>query len=586
MTRRRRAARRSADAPAASPAPSAPGGREGLEALIAGLAAALALLWRYHDALHMTFLNDDFIFLDGMKHRSFLSLWGGQALFFNWWRPWSRELHYWILERLFGPSELAFHVVNFVLVAVAFGLFYRLARALLGPGRAAFATAAIAAMAAWAPPVMWAAGVQDLWMIVWSLGALEAWRGDRRLVAFLLYALALMSKETAAPLPALFLAWDVFVSGRSPRQALVRVLPVAVLVVPWAIAHPQIGGRLLRHVQIQTAMPASQLPSPVALARSVLALASLDSALAPRPGWGQPLLQALPAAALLGGLAVFGSRVAGGSRRPARGAIPFGIAWLVCGWAPLFLPGLGWHAYYGMFGSFGAWLALAALVRPGAIATTAILLFTVFSSAHDATASGDWGDGYYIRRAGNMLGEVRGMLTALVPEPAPHTRMWFSSLPNDIAFLSADAPALRVWYGDSTLTGGFLSRWRPPAPGSPAVDRFFKLKFEPAPHLIELRPGPENTDSARAADPEWYDDHMALGATFVAGQDWKLASAEYEKLAKAYPRLAEPAYNVAVCRNAEGDSTGFHRWLEEAYRRPVVSERLVRTARASGLTHW
>jgi hypothetical protein len=196
----------------------------------------------------------------------------------------------------------------------------------------------------------------------------------------------------------------------------------------------------------------------------------------------------------------------------------------------------------------------------------------------------DWGDAYYQRRAGSMLGEVRGMLLAEVPRPAPHTRFWFVALPNNIGFLQGDGPALRVWYRDSTLSAGFFSAWRPAVPGSEGPDRFFKLKN--GPRLQELRTGPEDAASAQSANPDWYEDHLALAGTFIEGGDWSLASGEYEKLAAARARDAEPAYNVAVCRLAMGDSLGMKRWLDEAARRPVVSDRLRRTARASGLEIW
>src|SRR5260221_10927813 len=146
-------------------------------AVIAAVRAAL--IWRYRDAFALPFLNDDFVFLDATAHRSFFSLWGFGRLFFHWWRPWSREFHYWALQRAFGPHEIAFHAANALLVVVVLALFFDLARSLIGTARAAFATVACGAMSAWALPMLWAAGSQDLWMMVWALGALTAWRRDR-----------------------------------------------------------------------------------------------------------------------------------------------------------------------------------------------------------------------------------------------------------------------------------------------------------------------------------------------------------------------------------------------------------------------
>jgi hypothetical protein len=296
------------------------------------------------------------------------------------------------------------------------------------------------------------------------------------------------------------------------------------------------------------------------------------------------LLEALPAAVLLGALAMAAALVAPRHERASRGAASFGLAWCACGWLPLLLPGLGWHAYYGLFGAMGAWLAIGARVRPGAAAAAAVVLLAVSASLRDASPSLDWGDASYQRRAGTMLGTLRTLFMAQVPRPAPHTRLWFAGVPNNIGFLQGDGPALRTWYRDPTLRAGFFSAWRPPLPAAPGGDRFFKL--QPGPRWSELVPGPEDVEAARAANPEWAEDHLSLGRTFIDAGAWDLAAREYEKLARAQPRDAEPAYNLAVCRGELGDSTGMRRWLAEARRRPVVNDRLRRAARESGLGDW
>ena len=584
MRRGGRAARRSRGAPAARSGTAAPRAGHFLETPLAAFAAVVALLWRYRDAFHLPFLNDDYVFLDATAHRAFASLWGFDRLFFHWWRPWSREGHYWLLQRLGGASEPLFHLANFGLAFVALALFHDLARALLGSARAVFALAAVAAMSAWALPLLWAAGAQDLWMLVWSLAARAAWRRERRALAFAAYALALASKETAAPLPLLFVAWDVFAGRGALPGALLRALPAAAIALPWALLHPHLGGRWLRHVAVEAAPASVQLAGPLAFGRSVLALASADAPPAPAAGWPAALLEALPATLLLGALVLAGAMLAPRHERSLRGAVPFGLAWCACGWLPLLLPGLGWHAYYGLFGAFGAWLALAALARPGGLAAAVVALLTFTASARDSTPSLDWGDAYYQRRAGILLGTLRERLLEQAPRPEPHTRFWFVALPNNIGFLQADGPALRVWYGDSTLRAGFFSAWRPAAPGTPGADRFFKL--QEGARWTELVPGREDVRAALAANPRWGQDHLSLGRTFADAGEWEMAEREFAKVAQALPREAEPAYNLAICRANLGDSLGMARWMREARRRPVVSERLRTAARASGLDFW
>lgn len=580
MTARGRAPRLHPGAPAAPSFAAHP-----LEAPIAALVALLAFAWRYRDSVRMPFVNDDYVFLDATANRSFASLWGFDRLYFHWWRPWSRELHYWWLQRAAGPSEPVFHVVNLALAYVVFALFHDLARALLGRGRAAVATAATAAMAAWALPLLWVAGVQDLWMLAWSLASLALWRRDLRVPALLAYALALASKETAAMLPLLWMAWDVTVARRAPVAALVRALPAALIALPWAWAHPQIGGRLLRHVAIE-AVPASGGGAAPAVLRSAMAMASADAAalFSPDGGWLRALLEALPGAILFAALVLVAASGAPRHERPVTGAATFGLAWCAVGWLPLLLPGLGWHAYYGLFGAFGAWLVIASRLRPGAAAALVVALLAVTSSLRDAAVSKDWGDAWYQRRAGAMLSTLRDDLRRQVPRPDAHTRFWFVAVPNNIGFLQGDGPALRTWYADTTLRASFFSAWRRAPADAPGTDRFFKLGR--GPRWLELVPGPEDVAHARAENPDWAEDHLSLGRTFVDGGAWDLAAFEFKKVADAQPSDAEPAYNLAAALGAMGDQEGMRHWLEEARRRPVVTERLRAAARASGLDYW
>src|SRR6185295_7948684 len=70
---------------------------------------ALCLFARYHDAFGIPFLNDDYVFLDHVSRKGLGALWGFSELAFHWWRPWSREFHYWWLQRAFGANEWPFH---------------------------------------------------------------------------------------------------------------------------------------------------------------------------------------------------------------------------------------------------------------------------------------------------------------------------------------------------------------------------------------------------------------------------------------------------------------------------------------------
>ncbi|HEV8481875.1 MAG TPA: hypothetical protein VGR66_13915, partial [Candidatus Eisenbacteria bacterium] len=58
---------------------------------------ALFLWIAYGFGLRLAFINDDYFILDKVRSSSFVDLWKPHDLVFNWYRPWSRELHYWLL---------------------------------------------------------------------------------------------------------------------------------------------------------------------------------------------------------------------------------------------------------------------------------------------------------------------------------------------------------------------------------------------------------------------------------------------------------------------------------------------------------
>lgn len=551
-------------------------------ALLAGFLVAA-----YGDALRLPFLNDDYVFLDRTRHAGFLSLWGFGHLAFQWYRPWSREFHYWALQRLFGASPAAFHAANLLLALAVFGAWAAFARRAAGAAASAWLLAAAAAISAWGLPLLWAAGAQDLWMLLWALLALRAWAADRRALAGAAYALALLSKETACVLPALFVAWDVCAPRRSPREAVRRALPAVGLALAWAALHPQLGGRAWRHVVVEGAPPMARVAPVVALGRALALVANLDAR--PRPDVTPAALlgAAVVPAMLLVALAWLrwprASEAPSAPLPPARVAA-FGGCWALAGWAPLALPGLGWHGYYALFGALGALLALAPWVaRRRATALVAVALVAVLGTARAHTPSLDWGEASYQRRAAALHAALRDDLLRRCPTLPAHARVWFAGVPDRVGFLTGDGPSLRVWYGDSTLRGGFWSAWRPRAAGRAAGDdRFFvldTLRFT----WTEVRTGPEDAARARALDPAWEEDQRRLATALSDGGDWAAAAGCYEKLAAAHPEDAVAAFRAAICRSQAGDSLAAARWLARAAALPGATAGMRQAARDAGL---
>lgn len=553
-----------------------------LVAAVAALLAVVALRWP--DALRAPFVNDDFLFLDRTRAASLPSLWGFDGLAFHWWRPWSRETHYWAVQAIAGANPAVFHAVNAALWVAVVALFWAFARRVAGGRAAAWAAAACASLAAWSLPLLWVAGVQDLWMLAWSLAALLAWSADRRALALGAYALALLSKETAALLPAALLAHDVLLARRSWRECATRMAPFAVVALAWAGLHPRLGGRWWHPVVLEHVDDPTRLSPPLALARGLLVALNLDRVPAPLPDWSAI---AFPSLALAGALVVLaGALRPEGEDTPAHanGAVlRFSLAWAAVGVAPLLLPGLGFHAYYASFAALGVLLALAPWAGAHAAVTTVTLaLLAALGVARDRTPSLDWGDAMYQRRAAVWNAAMRDDLLKKLPRPGAHARVFFVRVPDRIGLVQGDAPALRVWYGDSTLRGGFYSAYRPRAAGEPAGEDYF-FRHDSLGGWVRVHAGDENLAEELAFKPRWETDHRTLAAAFVNAGDYAAAAKEHAKIAMVLENDSDAAFDAAASWAAAGDTARALQWAREAARRPNARPDVVRAAREAGL---
>lgn len=558
-----------------------PGGRAvGLFLLV------LCLYARFRDAFGLPFLNDDYVFLDHVARKGFGALWWVGDLAFHWWRPWSREFHYWWLQRAFGPVEWPFHLASLALTAGVLAAYWALARRLAGAAGGAIAAAGAATLPGWGLLLLWSAGAQDLWMMLFSLLALLAWHERRIGWAAAAYALALASKETAAPLPLLFLAHDAFVARRPWPESLLRMAPALVVGLAWAALHPRALGRLW------AGAPEALPPSPAAvsalqdLGRSALSVISLDVWPSPEGGWGAVWWDAARAAFLMVVFVELFARpdrqppgVLGGTRAdPGRGAITFAAAWWVAGTLPLLAPGLGSHAYYAHFAALGAWVAIGGLLarNPG-VAMGLVVVLAALGAGRAATPSQDWGEAAYQRRAGAHVRRIREFLREAHPRFEPNARLWFVRLPNNVGFLAGDGPAVRVWYRDPTLRAGYYSAYAARPAGSPAgPDHFFRM--DESGEFLEIARSPlDGGDLARMAaadsvelraNPRWRTDRLALASAMATGRDWRAAAAEFRRLALAYPDSSSFAFDAASAFMQAGDSSTALQWFREAARRP------------------
>ena len=554
---------------------------------------ALLLFARYRDAFGIPFLNDDYVFLDHVSRKSFGELWGFTELAFHWWRPWSREFHYWWLQRAFGAHEWPFHAASFGLAFGVLAAYWALARRVAGAAAAAIAVAGVATLPGWGLLCLWSAGAQDLWMILLSLLALLAWRADRIGWAALFYALAVASKETAAPLPLVFFAYDRWVGRRAWQETVIRLAPALAVVLAWALAHPLLLGRLWSHTPAALAPSPAAVPPWKAVLLSVLSVLSLDLWPKPDGGWLSVWWDALRSAFLL---IVFVDLFSRPDARPMdrlavvrphrpRGAGSLALAWWLCGTLPLLLPGLGWHAYYAQFAALGAWLGIGTLLgRPHPVTLALLSALAVIGAARAATPSEDWGEAAYQRRAGAFVRDIREKLLGAYPRMETNARLWFVRLPNNVGFLAGNGPVVRVWYNDPTLQAGYYSAYAARANDEPAgPDHFFRM--DESGQFMEVKQGALEDTSAAAvradqqSNPRFHTDRLALATALAQGRNWIAAAAEFRMLAIAYPESSGFAFDAATSYMQAGDTTAALQWIREAARRPDAPPEVVDAAK-------
>ncbi len=264
---------------------------------LAGLLAAF-LLVAYGHAFRLAFINDDYFFLEKVRGRAFWRLWLPEDLIFDWYRPWSREFHYWSLNHLAGLNEPLYHLASFALALAVLLLFFQLAQRLAGRRVAGNATAGVASLGLWSSPMLWVAGAQELWMLLFALISLHALLAGRTLLALLPLSMALLSKETAAVLPVLATATLWILKGQRIRDSLARTAGFWLVTAAWALAHPTLRARLFGPLQ-QSPEAEARAPAPLILLKTLLAQVNLEGAVAPEVGWEPVLLKTLVGGLLL-----------------------------------------------------------------------------------------------------------------------------------------------------------------------------------------------------------------------------------------------------------------------------------------------
>jgi tetratricopeptide (TPR) repeat protein len=226
--------------------------RENVAALVVALAAVLP----YAGALGHGFVWDD---VANIVNNPWLrdvsgigSAFTGQAAGFDprfstsYYRPVMHTLNL-ATYSIAGPAAAAFHAVNLLLHVLASVLTFRTTRAILarfGEVGDRTAPAALAAGLVFAvhpvhvEAVAWLAGINDLALAVFGLACVLGYLTARTTVGFVLAGvwmfLALLSKEPAATLPGVLLAFEFLPRGRPDPGIVRRMMPVGVAVAAYA----------------------------------------------------------------------------------------------------------------------------------------------------------------------------------------------------------------------------------------------------------------------------------------------------------------------------------------------------------------
>jgi hypothetical protein len=503
-------------------------------------------------------MGDDYVFLDKTRNATFAQLWSLKNTNFGWYRPWSREFHFWVLERVAGLHEAVYRSASLVLWLAVLSLYAAIVRRLTSTRVAMLATAGVAGLALWGTPLLWISGSQDLWMLCFALSSLLLFMRGQVNWALLVFGLALLSKETSAVLPGILFSYATLIERRAVSLALKRTAGSWILLLVWFLIHPTLHARLLSP-GARIGELATRPPLHVMLLKIVLSAVNLDLVPHPRDIGPGDVVRFVVSGVALVSIAVFAfhsPKLSGEQSSSSRqSVVRLALAWMACGWFPLVLPSIGWHAYYGCFGALGAWLLLAVwLERTPRLALVVVAALAILRSAHASTLSWDWGNEWYQRRAGSILGAIRTSLQQRHPTLPHYSRVFFGHIPNNIGLVAGNSPAIRVWYSDSTLQANFYSAYRPRSVFEPHGEDLF-FHFDSLAGIIEVRAGPENVSLDMASDPDWEGNHEALAMLFMQSGDVPRAAVEFEKLA-VLPRRPDAAVYAGVCREAMGDSAG------------------------------
>ena len=458
---------------------TAAGARAVLRVLAACLPFVAATFILHLGSLHAPFYGDDLAFLDQVRGRSLPAALLSPDPLGNYFRPVSRQLHFWLLGHASGESPLVFHLASWGLWAVVVALLLDLLRRLAGARAAVVGAAFLALHYAADVPLLWASDSQDLLAVAGVLAALRLHLAGRRGWAALALALALLSKETVALAPAIAVVLDRR-ADEPWRAPLRRAWPLGLTVVAWLALWLAVAAGLPAGREPMVFEPAVPLAALAHLAQ--VALGIEWGAHGPGRPWQPAALVAALALALGAVWQAWGSgrsaSAPGAPHAPARApllardrAVRAGLAWAALGALPVSGAVHYWSAYVYLFALAGVALALGAWLssRSRALAL-GVLAALAFSSAlgrgldEYAQEFQSWTPLSHINRYSLARGMGHNthyleMLLAARPRVPERSTLFFAGIPKAVPFQQGNGPLVRWAYRDSTLRSYYLTQF-------------------------------------------------------------------------------------------------------------------------------
>jgi hypothetical protein len=212
---------------------------------VAALALGVLAFVVYLPAIRLEFAADDFLILDnlqkleGLRHAAAYF----EVNFYAYYRP-LVFLSYALDWSLWGVDPAGFHLTSVLLHAINTMLVFALARRVTDATVAAVAALVFALHPVSQEAVFWVSGRFDLLATAWILGSLVLLWSPRPWLYWIgvaCFALALLSKESAATVVVLAAAHGVLLGGRDGRWAVRRLVPLFVVSAGYVVARSAAG---------------------------------------------------------------------------------------------------------------------------------------------------------------------------------------------------------------------------------------------------------------------------------------------------------------------------------------------------------